>query len=102
MLIAELDREGWEWQWHAGSPKALYVGSARLGMHIAKSFVDLRVHTRVYRENGQRRRFGFRHRVAAVDDVDGAFVRQLRDALDRAESLTKRFVLRTEPSLSGE
>jgi hypothetical protein len=94
VLVAELDREGWELTWHDWGPVATYQGSPGLSWHMGKSFVHFHVSTRVFHDQGERHRVRRRFRVESEEDVDEALVARLRKAIGEAEELIDRFVPR--------
>ena len=95
VLVGEMERRGWETEWQARGPTGCYRGVARLSLYIAKSFAQVQISARSFRDQGKKHRLqpwsaGNQLRVAKADDVNQAFVGRLRELLAKAEDFTER------------
>jgi hypothetical protein len=105
-LVPELDHRDWEVTWHDRGLEARYRGAVHLDMYIARSFVDVNVRTRSFRDQEQKHRFhqslragldflptgALGKRMGKPEDLNEAFFSNLREVLDTAEELTDRFL----------
>jgi len=92
VIVAEFDRDGWELRWHDRGPSAVYRDTARMDMHIGRSFANVNVRIRPFREGEGRRRFGRKIRVTRPDEVNDSFIAELRAVLEGVEELADRYL----------
>jgi len=91
VLLTELDREGWVFNWKEDWPRCIYRdGLAQLAVVIRQRWANVWVRTRHLRVDGRPRQFRWGRRIEAPGELDEVFAAELRTALGGAEEFAAR------------
>lgn len=96
VVATELERRGWTVTWSAKTMSAAYREIGRLGIYIARSFVDISVSTRTVRAGIERLRMlpwsrCNQLRAVSPDEVNAEFLAAFQRLLAQAEEISARY-----------
>ncbi len=86
VVVSELKRAGWELSWHEAGPRAHYRHSVRFRADCRQRWINVGSQSRSWSK------FHRTIRVERLEDVNDAFIAELRCFLDTAQEVTHQLL----------